>query len=130
MIESLAQVVYERGGSVLRMLHAYLALAPEATGVSAEAPDAAGGLPAWQLRRSRRLLDVSDGTTALDASDSTAGADPFYAAINTYLQAHLYGTGTTDELWSIVTESAGRPMPTALQRWTHQQGCAGAECLA
>lgn len=56
------------------------------------------------------------------SEDDSDGADPFYVAINTYLQAYLYGTGTTDNLWGLVSESAGRPLATALQRWTHQQG--------
>ena len=140
------QVVYEKGGSVLRMLHAYLTLAPTTSApLAAEAPDAAGDLPAWQLRRLsstaasasveehatkaqnavgflrslRRALRQAPPSESSSTADSS---DPFFKAINTYLQANLYGTGGTDELLQIISESAGRPERTEMQRWTHQQG--------
>jgi hypothetical protein len=124
------RVVYEKGASVLRMLHAFLL---HHLGGSAAAP-AKERVAQWQLRRllelepapapghARRPPIAKAAAQAAALPPGPEVQDSLFAALLMYLKANQFASGGTDALWAALTIATGAPVTTYMQRWTHQQG--------
>ena len=100
-MESLFDAIsYNKGGAVLRMLRA------------------------WANRNSTAfpppLHEVAPG--------AAPGTDPFLKGLQRYLQAHQYGTATSQDLWAALDaelggdSASGARLPARMRGWTYRQG--------
>lgn len=107
-------IAYEKGASVLRMLHAHV-LRRAAAGAAVER--GVHEMPewpsegAWQVRR--RLHDAGEGAEQ---------SDEFFRALHAYLEAYKFGTGHTDTLLEVMESATGMPVKTWGEGWTKRKG--------
>lgn len=99
-------VSYAKGGSVLRMLRAYLNGAA-ANGAQGAALADAGGV--------QRMLKQA-------AAAAAATQDPFLAGLTLYLQSRSFNTSTYTDLWGALRQSTGRPVDEWMGVWTLRRG--------
>ncbi|GIL50607.1 hypothetical protein Vafri_6744 [Volvox africanus] len=93
-------ISYKKGGSVLRMVRAFL-------------NGNLLGNGAVQYLRRRRMQQLS----TFNATDYDA--DPFLIALRKYLVKYGYGSATAEQLWAIFDESTGLPMSSWMHTWTY-----------
>lgn len=94
-IESLFDPVeYERGGSVLRMLRAWI---------------------------NRGNASAPAGET-WEAAASTPTADPFLQGLTKYLHLHAFNSTVASDLWPVLSEAVGVDLGPLMEAWTYVQG--------
>lgn len=113
------QVAYEKGASVLRMLHAHMLRRAAAAG------PAESGTYTWPERpedrwQVRRLLRAGRPPPQADAPG--LAEDVFFNALRAYLQAYQFGTGHTDTLLEAMEVETGLPLTVWGDAWTKRKG--------
>jgi Peptidase family M1 domain len=130
------RVAYEKGGSVLRMLHVHMLDVCQYRSVSQQG----GRASAWTNDHPwhvRKLLQRTAGSTpsAVPAEQPSAQCPPaflqsstepqhdvFFSALSDYVRARRFSIGDSDELWQSMQASTSMPVPQWMTRWTNQQG--------
>jgi aminopeptidase N len=114
-IESLFDPVeYERGGSVLRMLRAYI----NRGNASMPAPEG------WEASTPGENTEEESttSTASMQSIVSTPATDPFLAGLLQYLDQHKYNSTTAAQLWTAMAPAVGIDLPALMEAWTYQQG--------
>jgi aminopeptidase N len=62
------------------------------------------------------------GAAVIRMLESYLGAETFRQGINAYLQAHAYGSGTSQDFWTAMTAASGKPIDRILPTFVNQAG--------
>ncbi len=67
-------------------------------------------------------ITYSKGRAVLQMFEAWMGKDAFRKGVSSYLKAHAYGNGTTDELLASWDKVSGKPVSETMQRFLDQPG--------
>ena len=62
------------------------------------------------------------GAAVIRMLENYLGAETFRKGINAYLQAHAYGSGTSQDFWTAMTAASGKPIDRILPTFVNQAG--------
>jgi aminopeptidase N len=62
------------------------------------------------------------GAAVIRMLENYLGAETFRKGINAYLQAHAYGSGTSQDFWTVMTAASGKPIDRILPTFVNQAG--------
>jgi aminopeptidase N len=62
------------------------------------------------------------GAAVLRMLENYLGTETFRKGINAYLQAHAYGSGTSQDFWTTMTAASGKPIDRILPTFVNQAG--------
>jgi aminopeptidase N len=62
------------------------------------------------------------GAAVLRMLENYLGTETFRKGINAYLQAHAYGSGTSQDFWTTMTAESGKPIDRILPTFVNQAG--------
>ena len=62
------------------------------------------------------------GAAVLRMIESYVGVDTFRRGVNAYLQAHAYGNATSEDFWSAIAATSGKPIDRILPTFVNQPG--------
>merc|ERR1712137_658209 len=63
------------------------------------------------------LISYCKGASVIRMIASYLGETAFKEGLNKYLNAHLYGNATTDDLWSALSASSGKDVKLFMATW-------------
>ncbi len=75
-----------------------------------------------QIDEAFDAIAYEKGASVLRMVENYLGADAFRKGINAYLQAHAYGNATSQDFWSAMAASSGKPVDTILPTFVNQPG--------
>ncbi|PLW07667.1 hypothetical protein PCASD_21723 [Puccinia coronata f. sp. avenae] len=67
-------------------------------------------------------ISYSKGASILKMLANFVGKERFLHGVSLYLKAHLYGNGTTKDLWSGITKATGQDINKIMSNWTGKVG--------
>ena len=67
-------------------------------------------------------ITYEKGAAVLRMVENYLGAETFRKGINTYLEAHAYGNGTSQDFWTIMSSASGKPIDAILPTFVNQPG--------
>lgn len=70
-------------------------------------------------------ISYSKGGSVLAMLSSVIGQKTFLEGVTIYLKAHLYGNGTTADLWAGIAKSSGRDVAKLMDSWTNKVSRSG-----
>jgi len=62
------------------------------------------------------------GAAVLRMIEAYVGAETFKKGVNAYLQAHAYGNATSQDFWTAVAETSGKPVDRIMPTFVNQPG--------
>jgi aminopeptidase N len=62
------------------------------------------------------------GAAVIRMLENYLGTETFRKGINAYLQAHAYGSGTSQDFWAAMTAASGKPIDRILPTFVNQAG--------
>lgn len=68
------------------------------------------------------LISYCKGASVIRMIASYLGETAFKEGLNKYLNAHLYGNATTDDLWSALSASSGKDVKRFMDNWIKRPG--------
>ncbi|KAL6751913.1 peptidase family M1-domain-containing protein [Haematococcus lacustris] len=119
-------IAYDKGGAVLRMLHAYMDMAtpdgPHHAG-GAATPQGPSDPRTWPLRlRHLQQAPLPSGVAKAAKAPGfplTWRNSPFLAALRAYLTTFSFKPVTAAHLWSTLANSTGLPITDWMEDWTY-----------
>jgi len=67
-------------------------------------------------------ISYSKGASILKMLANFVGKEKFLHGVSLYLKAHLYGNGTTKDLWAGITKATGQDINKIMSNWTGKVG--------
>ncbi|EFP74548.2 Aminopeptidase 2 mitochondrial [Puccinia graminis f. sp. tritici] len=67
-------------------------------------------------------ISYSKGASILKMLANFVGKEKFLHGVSLYLKAHLYGNGTTKDLWAGITKATGEDINKIMSNWTGKVG--------
>ncbi|CAH7667912.1 hypothetical protein BY996DRAFT_4583678 [Phakopsora pachyrhizi] len=67
-------------------------------------------------------ISYSKGASILKMLANFVGKEKFLHGVSLYLKAHLYGNGTTKDLWAGISKSTGKDIENIMKNWTGKIG--------
>lgn len=67
-------------------------------------------------------ISYSKGASILKMLANFVGKEKFLHGVSLYLKAHLYGNGTTQDLWAGITQATGQDISKIMSNWTGKIG--------
>ncbi|OAV91168.1 hypothetical protein PTTG_04695 [Puccinia triticina 1-1 BBBD Race 1] len=67
-------------------------------------------------------ISYSKGASILKMLANFVGKEKFLHGVSLYLKAHLYGNGTTKDLWAGISKSTGQDINKIMSNWTGKVG--------
>jgi aminopeptidase N len=75
-----------------------------------------------QIDEAFDAIAYEKGAAVLRMLETYVGSETFRKGINTYLQTHAYGNGTSQDLWTAMTSASGKPIDRILPTFVNQAG--------
>jgi aminopeptidase N len=67
-------------------------------------------------------ITYQKGAAVIRMIEHYVGAAPFRDGVNAYLQAHAYGTATSEDFWKTIAATSGKPVDQILPTFINQPG--------
>lgn len=67
-------------------------------------------------------ITYQKGAAVVRMIEHYVGAGPFRDGVNAYLQAHAYGTATSEDFWKTIAATSGKPVEQILPTFINQPG--------
>ncbi|MDO8795783.1 MAG: M1 family metallopeptidase, partial [Vicinamibacterales bacterium] len=67
-------------------------------------------------------ITYQKGAAVIRMIEHYVGAGPFRDGVNAYLQAHAYGTATSEDFWKTIAATSGKPVDQILPTFINQPG--------